>query len=105
MTFKLKKTELIKALLAVLCMLAVAFAVLFILPRGVASADEADTEATYTVTWEYKASADGEWSSFIDGKTLFTYEEGVDYIGWVHATIQVGENTKEIAADTQDMYL
>lgn len=91
MTFKLKKTELFKALTIVLCALAVAFTVLLLLPRGAASADEPGAETTYTVTWEYKISDDGEWQSFLNGKTLFTYEDDADYSGWVRAKIQNGD--------------
>lgn len=99
MTFKLKKTELFKALMSVLCVLAVAFAVVLLLPRGAASADEPED---YSVTWEYKASEDGEWTSFVDGITLFTYENGFDYGDWVRAKIIIGEADAEYAYNDEN---
>ncbi|MDE7106850.1 MAG: hypothetical protein K2O39_00855, partial [Clostridiales bacterium] len=106
MTFKLKKTELFKALMSVLCVLAVAFAVVLLLPRGAASADETETEDTYSVTWEYRASEDGEWTSFVAGRTLFTYEADVDYSGWVRAKIEIGDAAAVYAYnDENEMHL
>ncbi|MDE6618849.1 MAG: cell envelope integrity protein TolA [Clostridiales bacterium] len=105
MTFKLKKTELIKALITVLCSLAVAFAVVLLLPRGVASADETDTEeATCTVTWKYQVS-NGEWHSFVNGTTLYTYDDGVDYIDRIRAEVKDGDDVTEVYYDSQDMHL
>ncbi|MDE5592860.1 MAG: hypothetical protein K2I75_02900 [Clostridiales bacterium] len=114
MTFKLKKTELIKALITVLCALAVAFAVVLLLPRGAALADEPETEpvATYTVAWEYKADATAEqWQSFTnDTPSFFTYTDGVDYSTLVRAIIGEGENVYEVynsgnALNASDMSL
>ncbi|MDE7107896.1 MAG: hypothetical protein K2O39_06180, partial [Clostridiales bacterium] len=123
MTFKLKKTELIKALIVALCALAVAFAVILFLPRGAASADEPVVEATYTVTWEYKMPASeadsdaeagedeadttaDEWQSFQNDKVLFTYEEGVDYSSFVRAKIEHGEDAAVyVYNNDEDMHL
>ncbi|MDE7405688.1 MAG: ATP synthase F0 subunit B [Clostridiales bacterium] len=103
MTFKLKKTKLFGALIAALCTLAVAFAVVLFMPRGAASADEPETEG-YTVTWEYKTSEDGQWQTFVNGRTLFTYERDEDnrdkdYSALVRAKIDLGADT-----DAEEIY-
>lgn len=110
MTFKLTKTKLFGALIVALCTLAVAFAVVLFMPRGVALADEPAADDTYTVTWEYKADAQAvEWQSFVNGKTLFTYEQGKDYSALVRAKIDLGSDiTPEYvsyAAADADTYL
>ncbi|MDE6201210.1 MAG: hypothetical protein K2M47_04980 [Clostridiales bacterium] len=113
MTFKLTKTRLLKALITTLCMLAVAFAVVLLTPRGAVSADETADEAPYNVTWEYKInnSDDAEWMTFVNGRTLFTYEEGVDYSALVRVKIDLGEGINptyvyysESGADTHLSY-
>ncbi|MDE6029753.1 MAG: hypothetical protein K2F90_05505 [Clostridiales bacterium] len=99
MTFTLKKTKLFKALISVLCALAVAFAVVLLLPRGGASADEAEPTETveYTVAWQYKAdSIATEWQPLVNGLTPFTYADGADYSPLVRAVITQGETTTEV---------
>lgn len=97
MTFKLKKTELFKALISALCALAVAFAVVLLLPRGASAEDEPTVEAAYTVTWEYKADKTAtEWQPLVKNYTPFTYTEGEDYSTLVRAVITEGQNSFEV---------